>query len=368
MKKNTKVIYFVEALLALYLVLFNAFILDMSVNAKNIISAVLFTIILIILVINFGISKDKGYLKGNTARIVTIILMIYLLGIYGSGIFLGFNRGFVYGDLIVFIKSTVFIVLLTIEIEFIRYLIAKNSFYNKKTIIIFTFLSVIFNVLLELNMGMFVNNEDRFIFLCKVVFPIIASEALCSFMTYKTGLLPSLIYKLTMNLYIYIFPIVPNLGDYIYNKVNKSLIRYNKEKEKFTRVNNVIFVTPVIIFFIILVILVSGITKYKLIAIASDSMKPTYSRGDAVIYKKIDPKDYKVGDILAFEKEDIVVTHRIVKIWKQGNEYTFVTKGDSNNTKDYFMPNSSSALGKVNFSIKYIGYPTVLINDFFRKE
>ena len=220
MKKNTKVIYFVEALLALYLVLFNAFILDMSVNAKNIISAVLFTIILIILVINFGISKDKGYLKGNTARIVTIILMIYLLGIYGSGIFLGFNRGFVYGDLIVFIKSTVFIVLLTIEIEFIRYLIAKNSFYNKKTIIIFTFLSVIFNVLLELNMGMFVNNEDRFIFLCKVVFPIIASEALCSFMTYKTGLLPSLIYKLTMNLYIYIFPIVPNLGDYIYSVIN----------------------------------------------------------------------------------------------------------------------------------------------------
>lgn len=380
MKKNAKVIYSVEIIIALYVLWLNLNVNSATLITKYISSAVIFTTILFVLLAFFGIKRDKNYLKGTSIRIVIIALMLFLLIIYGLGLVLGFNRGFVYKDIASFIKSIIFIVLLTIEIEFIRYIIAKNSFQNKKMLIVFTILSVFFNVFLELNMSTLVDKDDKFIFLCTVIFPIIANEALCSFMTYKTGLLPSLIYKLTLSLYIYLLPIVPNLGDYlysvinvivpylIYNKLNKLIIKFDKEKEKLSKINRNIFIIPSIVLLIILIILISGISKYKLIAIATNSMQPSYGRGDAIVYEKIKVKDFKVGDILAYQKDDIVVTHRIIKVWKKGNEYSFVTKGDNNNTEDYYMPKSSDVLGKVRFSLKYIGYPTVLINEYFGKE
>ena len=46
-------------------------------------------------------------------------------------------------------------------------------------------LSSILNIILELNLGTLGTKEDKFIFLSTIIFPIIAEEALCSYMTYK---------------------------------------------------------------------------------------------------------------------------------------------------------------------------------------
>lgn len=380
MKKNAKVIYFIEILLALYLLWLNINIGNITLYTKNILSAVIFTIILTVLVAFFGLKKDKNYLKGSFTRIVVIALMIFLITIYILGFILGFNRGFIYKDALSLIRNIFYVVLLTLEIEFIRYIISKNSFQNKKMLIIFTILSILFNVYLEANMGTLIKKNDKFIFLCTIVLPIIASEALCSFMTYKAGMIPSLVYKLTISLYIYLLPIVPNLGDYlysvvnvlmpflIYNKLNKMMAKFDKEKENMLKTNKKLLAFSTVSILIVLVILVAGIGNYKLIAIASNSMKPLYGRGDAVVYEKIKPEDFKIGDILVYQKDNIVVTHRIIKIWKTGREYSFVTKGDNNNVSDYYMPKSNDVLGKVKFSLKYIGYPTVLLNEQFGKE
>ena len=94
-------------------------------------------------------------------------------------------------------------------------------------------------------------------------------------------------------------------------------------------------------------------------------MSPVYERGDAVIYEKIDPDELKIGDIIAFSKERLVITHRIVEI-RQSNG-TFKTKGDANNSVDLYEVKPSEVLGKVEFKIRYIGYPTLWINDFFKK-
>lgn len=199
-------------------------------------------------------------------------------------------------------------------------------------------------------------------------------------MTYKISFVPGLIYKLVLKLYVYLVPIVPNLGNYIYSVFNiilpfvlytilsRMVIRYDKEKQEIKTANKWIFVAPLLIFFAILISLISGLFRYKMIAIATDSMYPVYSRGDAVIYEKIDPDKLEIGDVIAFQKENIVVTHRIVKIWKQGDGYYFITKGDNNNVEDTFRPTDANVLGRVNFVFKYIGYPTVLINEFFGKE
>jgi len=380
MKKNTKIIYISEFVLFIYLILFTLFINKLTYISKNLSAIIVLLLILLILLTFLGIKKDKSYLKGSSARIVTASLMTFMLIIYGIGIVLGFTRGYIYHNLSDFIRIIGPILIINIEIELARYIIAKNIFKSKKTLIIFTILSAILNILLEINIGTLSSSEDKFIFLSTMIFPVIAEEILCSYMTYKISLLPSIIYKLVIKLYIFVLPIVPNLGDYlysianiilpfiIYNILNKMVIKYEKEKQELKRANRKIFTFPLLIFLTIIILLVSGLFRYKLIAIASNSMAPVYKRGDAIVYEKVYVDNLEVGDILAFQKDNIIVTHRIVKIWKQGDDYYFTTKGDNNNTEDVFKPKSENVLGRVKFVFKYIGYPTILINEFFGKE
>ena len=379
MKKSTKIIYASELILLIFIVFFSLFINRLSDSTKSISAIVVLFIIFTILLISFGIKRDKNYLKGNATRTVIAALMTFMLIIYGLGIFLGFNKGYISNDYTYF-KNLILILIFIIELEFVRFLIVRNSLKDTKAIVIFTALSAILNILLELNLGKLTTAEDKFIFLSTIIFPIIAQESLCSYMTYKIALLPSLIYKLVIKLYIFVLPIIPNLGDYIYSTaniilpfalysiLNRMIIRYDKEKEKIKKINRIIFSIPIVIFLIILIILVSGVFKYKLIAVASNSMSPVYRRGDAVIYEKLKVEELEAGDILAFQKESRIVTHRIVKIWKQDGEYYFTTKGDANNDNDKFTPSAKNVLGKVEFKFKYIGYPTVLINEYFGKE
>lgn len=380
MKKNTKIIYTSEILLLLYVVFLSLFINKISYDLKNISAIVVLLLVLVILLAFFGFKKDKNYLKGSSARIVTASLMTFMIITYGLGIVLGFTKGYIYSNLYDFLKNISPVLIINIEIELLRYIIAKNNLKDRKALICFTILSSIINIYLEINIGTLNTTEDKFIFLSTIIFPILAEEALCSYMVYKIALLPCLIYKLVIKLYIYIFPILPNLGNYIYsvaniilpfvlyNVLNKIVIRYEKEKQKLKKINRIVFTIPIVTCLILLVILISGIFKYKLIAIASNSMSPVYRRGDAVIYEKINVKELKEGDILAFQKNNIVVTHRIVEIWKQNGKYYFTTKGDNNNSIDNGKVEERNVLGRVQTSFKYIGYPTVLVSEFFGKE
>lgn len=380
MKANTKIIYISEAILFVYLLLFIHYINRIPSYLKIVSAIVVLTFMLFILLFFFGFKKRANYLKASGARTVTALLMTYMLIIYGLGIVLGFNRGYFTNNLIALLKSVLPIVVFNVELEVVRYLVIKNSINNKKIIIIFTVLTILLNVLIELNLGVLTTSEDKFIFLSTIIFPAIAKELLCTYITSKVAIAPSLIYRLVINLYMYILPIVPNLGNYIYSvlniifpfliyhSLNKAVIKYEKEKEKIKKTNRVVFAIPLGIFFLILILLISGIFKYKMIAIATNSMSPTYRRGDAIVYEKINIENLKVGDVLAFQSSNVVVTHRIIKIWHQGDEYYFTTKGDNNNTEDIFHPREEHVLGRVDYIIKYIGYPTVLINEYFRKE
>ena len=235
-------------------------------------------------------------------------------------------------------------------------------------------------MLLEININNIITSEEKFIFLSTIVLPIIAQELLCTYISYKTSLLPSIIYKFVIKLYIFIIPIVPNLGDYIYSAINiiypyiiymilsRTFNKYEKVKGDNKKANITVFSVPLILGFIFLIILVSGLFKYKMIAIATNSMVPSYGRGDAVIYKKVSSEEIEVGDILVFEKDNRIITHRVTKKWISNNKYHFNTKGDNNNGIDSFAPSSDDILGKVTFSIKYIGYPTVIVSEFFERS
>lgn len=379
MKTNTKTIYISEIviLLGIAILLFN--IANPSYTFRMVCVHISLLVALSILYGTFGLKKDNSYLKNTTIRTLVSMLLSYLIIIYSLGIILGFSKGY---NVISsnYFKTLLSTILFIFEIETIRFIIAKNSPGTKKPIIIFTILSIIINVILELNINNLITSEEKFIFLSTIIFPVIAEESLCSYLSFNVSLLPCLIYKAVVKLYMFLLPIVPDMGNYIYSSVNvlfpyivyyvinKMVTKYNKVKIDYKKTNVAKVSVPLVLLFTAIVILVSGIFKYKMIAIGSNSMKPVYSRGDAIIYEKVSSEVIELGDILVYKKEGKIITHRVIKKWSSNNKYYFNTKGDNNEVDDNLDISSSDVLGRVVFKTKYIGYPTVLINEFFERS
>ena len=80
---------------------------------------------------------------------------------------------------------------------------------------------------------------------------------------------------------------------------------------------------------------------YTMFEVASGSMEPTLYIND-VILVNVTQNDLKEGDIIAFQGDDVVITHRILFI--DGN--TITVKGDKNNTIDKPI-DRSQVIGKV---------------------
>ncbi len=96
--------------------------------------------------------------------------------------------------------------------------------------------------------------------------------------------------------------------------------------------------------------------------IISPSMVPTINVQDAVIIKRVEGKDIKLGDIITFTSTDgrysgVTITHRVVRIEKTSSgKYMFRTKGDNNNAEDATLVGEDYINGKVILRIPMIGY------------
>ena len=84
-------------------------------------------------------------------------------------------------------------------------------------------------------------------------------------------------------------------------------------------------------------------------------MEPKIKKGSIVFV--FSQKDYKVGDIITFKiGNGIPITHRLIEIEKKGKKTFFKTKGDANLTPDAEAVEKENVLGKVIFSLPFLGY------------
>ena len=89
--------------------------------------------------------------------------------------------------------------------------------------------------------------------------------------------------------------------------------------------------------------------------VLSGSMEPAIMTGSLVVIKPL--SDYNVGDIITFGgKTSVPTTHRIVKVRVESGEKVFTTKGDANGSQDSKEISQKDVIGKVLFSIPYMGY------------
>ncbi|WP_228842278.1 signal peptidase I [Halococcus agarilyticus] len=97
--------------------------------------------------------------------------------------------------------------------------------------------------------------------------------------------------------------------------------------------------------------------------IASGSMTPAISPNDAIIVNDVSPTSVEEGDVIVFsergesDSDNIDVTsHRVVDVTNGENGLAFKTKGDANEEADQGLVPASALVGRVTFTIPFIGY------------
>lgn len=105
---------------------------------------------------------------------------------------------------------------------------------------------------------------------------------------------------------------------------------------------------------------VGNLFGYTPMSVLSDSMSPTFNRGDLIIIKACDPDTLQVNDVICFhtiiENEYALNTHRIIEINSEGGYRRFTTKGDNNMLEDQRVIIDGDIVGKYTGRVPLIGY------------
>ena len=306
--------------------------------------------------------KKKKEIK-ITLTISIIFFIIYLV----SGFIFGFNKNINNYSLINIFINVWKVILPIYGIEIIRYKLLKSN----KNYFDFKVLITIIIILSEINFKVLFlsHNIVFFHYLTSIIIPIIAQNILYTYLSLNSDYNIPIIIKIFNEIPKIILPIIPYSNWFIEGSFNiiKVLIIYylfryfifNKKTIKpFT---SIVLYPLTIITSILLVLFMLGLFTYQPIAILSNSMNPTFKRGDIVIYKK--DENIVPGNIIVFKYQNQIIVHRVVSI----NEY-YVTKGDANNNVDYIKVQKEDIKGVYQFSLKYLGYPSILLNELLTKE
>jgi len=119
-----------------------------------------------------------------------------------------------------------------------------------------------------------------------------------------------------------------------------------------------VFIAFIVIIALSLIVSILPITgNYKVLTVVSGSMAPAIKMGSVVVVKPA--TDYKIGDVITFgpySKIKAPTSHRIYDIKVIGGQSVYITKGDANNAPDANGVQKKDIIGKVLFSIPYVGY------------
>lgn len=102
---------------------------------------------------------------------------------------------------------------------------------------------------------------------------------------------------------------------------------------------------------------------FKSFVIVSESMEPTIMTKDAIIVKEVKEDELAIKDIISFQDEDIINTHRIVDISNENGVTEYTTKGDNNQGVDKNKVTYDKIEGKYIFKIKGLGKFIELIKN-----
>ncbi len=124
--------------------------------------------------------------------------------------------------------------------------------------------------------------------------------------------------------------------------------------------------TVLVSLIVILAVLLWGfkLLGMEVLVVQSGSMEPAYHVGSLVYVKNVDASELEVGDVITFDLGGGVRgTHRIIEVVEENDALAFRTKGDANEAADNNLVLPEDIIGKVKFTIPYLGFVITYIQQ-----
>lgn len=343
------------------------------------------TIVFLLMILMFGYEKKAKRFTYETMFYITTYTILYIVATYIIGIFSGFTASIYRLGLSNIMHNILPYMLIIISGEYLRSEVVRKCEGFPIGYILLTICLVLIDSTLFLNTFDLSNGDGQIKFICNILLPSVFKNSFLLYICRIGGVYPTIIYRIITELKMFILPIFPDFGLYIESVlltmfpvilgfgIYLSLRQYaNKEVEgktyKYSKLYVYASVIVVLLITVPLVMLTSCKFKYGLISIGSGSMTGVINKGDAVFFQEIeDIHSLNINDILVFRKEGLLIVHRIIDIVElEDGDRIFYTKGDANQTPDGYPIPSTDAVGVVKGNIKYIGLPSVMLNEMIK--
>ena len=365
-------------ILLVYIFVYRLFIMTHFLKYTEFINASFLMIILFFTIFLFPYQKDKSTPLKKKVNLITAILIILFFSItYLVGMFVGFLKNSYSLNAYSILNNIFSPIIIIVCTEIFRYVVINQNRNSKKMLFLITIVLTLLEIFITIRGLSNMSLEDLFKLTTTIVLPIIAKNCVLSYLTLKVGYRPALIYRLVMDLYLFVMPVVPNIGDYMNSMIGICLpfriyiysartineyyngVEYEFKSNAFQMAD-----IPMLLFIAFVICLVSGYFTYYVIGIGSESMEPKIYKGDAVLVKKVKSKEeLKVGEIIVYKNMGEDIVHRLVEVEKKGNKTFYRTKGDNNNTRDNLDIEYKDIKGIVKLKIPYIAKPSIYLKE-----
>lgn len=377
-KRDFKSIYLILSLV-LYAVLYRLFIVKYLLKFSGVITATFLLVLFFISYLFLGFQRNKmNSIRKETVTMIVICVLVYFIAIYGVGFITGFLKNSYSMNLLTMLGNIFSPIFIVIFEELFRYNLIRSNKDKKYLIVLVTIALIIF----DLSLNLFIEDyvfDVIFVKLTTIALPIFIKQSVMTYLSLELGYIPTLFYRLMMEIYVFVVPVIPDIGDYFISMLGiimpllifmftSRMMReyYNGVERDFSKSMFSVADIPFACVIILLMILISGILRYQLIGVASGSMHPTIDKGDAVLVdQNISVEKLQKGDIIAYTRDDLIIIHRIIDIDVQDDVVIFNTKGDANNADDDLKLRIEDIKGKVIFRIPYIAWPSVYLSEMF---
>ncbi len=369
----------------LIIYIISSFVFSNFISSKvffQIISPIFWIITTLVICRETGNNHGRFSNLDENKKTILILTLFYIIIYYLSGLVFTYARSPYSHKITVILINSFQLLIPIIGIEYARsYVINENKGFLSHFLITLLFIIVELDITTLLSYTS--NNSQMFEYIGYNIIPLVFSNILYTYLVKTGSYRLSLIYRLIIEFSYLVVPIMPSFDWFmkgifailssvivyiVFRYYSNRVVERDKKKRKKTSLFTYVPFLSVIILF---VLFMAGVFVYEPIAILSNSMVPVFSRGDVVIYRKLNEKDLQnlqVNTIIVYSREGQAVVHRIVnKYYKKGTLY-YVTKGDANESNDMDPVETDQIIGSYSKSIKYIGFPTVWLDDIFKHQ
>ena len=335
-------------------------------------------ITLVIVFFLLGIDFKRNVNDRPIIRNVLIYIFVYYIIIYLGGLFIGFART-IYSFTLSNLTNNIIPTFATIVLmELIRHELINKSGKSKVILVTSCLLFILFETSYNFAAYNMAAKDEVYKYIGLVVVAGISKNILMTVLNTKTDALPGIMYRTILEELIYVVILVPNLGPYLesivliilpvfiaFMVINSEKRHLDKpsERKKFNKIY--IVVTAILL---VLVLLNSGLIKYQIMVIGSNSMYPYMEKGDVIYLERLNTtqkKQVKKGEILVFRYDNKIISHRVTTVLERSGQTYYTTKGDNNDQEDNAAIQEENVIGKVLHRVKYVGLPSIWLSELF---